>query len=498
MATKDLLNYVEGLYTDTSLLMIPENALYIQDNCVTSYKLGAILKRPGYTKIGSALQANKSILGLHNFRQSASVQKMLATVNNSGDTATQLFYSTGGAWTSVGAAASAWTIAGANVEMEDFIGYCFFVGYNGTSFLPVGSLTGTTFSTSTNVTNMPQAKYIVRYRDRLYVANCYITATAYPYRVYFSSIPSAGTISWTQATDFFDVDYSEEIKGLATNWDRLLVFTEYSAYYYDQNSKFKVFDVGTSNHRTIKNFGQYMIWADMNNVWASTGGQPQAVGGRVIDFIRNANMTNAFAEVVAGEYHLYLGSVTVNGITYSNCTLVFDIISGTWRVHEYYNTMTMFGKFYSSGQDYLYMGTSLGTVMKLGKYTDATLLVQDDVYPIHSWFQTGALSFDSPKDEKQLDRLVVYTDRAQGLKFKMRIVDKNVMALSKFMPIGECKQYINDMDLSGTKGNFIQIEAVESGSNPYWSFLGMTAIYSIAKVVGGGGYSSPPQVQMIQ
>ena len=212
-----------------------------------------------------------------------------------------------------------------NVEMEDFIGYCFFVGYGATDgFLPVGSLTGTTFSTSVNVTSMPGAKYIVRFRDRLYIGNCDITGTPYPYRVYYSSVPSAGAITWTPATDFLDVDYSEEITGLSENWDRLMVFTEYSVYTYDQDQKKKVWDLG-GYHRTIKNYGEYMFFANMDNVWLSTGGYPQAIGGKVRDFIRGTDMRSAFAEVVDEEYHLYLGNVTVNGISYANCALIYDI-----------------------------------------------------------------------------------------------------------------------------------------------------------------------------
>ena len=268
------LSFLKGAYTDVGIMSVPSDALYIADNVNVSYKMGAILKRPGYEIIGAALQAGKRITGLHNFRQSAATQKMLATVNNSGDTALQLFYSTGGAWTEVTDAETAWaTYEDAKVEMEDFIGYCFMVGYDATDgvFLPNATLTGTTFGT-TNTTSMPTAKYIKRYRDRLYVANCYETS-ARPYRVYFSSIPSAGTISWTVATDFLDVDYSESITGLGENFDRLLVFTEYSCYMYDQNSWNKAFDVGCSAHRTIKNLGAYTVWANRDGVWLSSGGR---------------------------------------------------------------------------------------------------------------------------------------------------------------------------------------------------------------------------------
>ncbi len=472
----NFLEWTNGAYTDVPLINVPQNALYIQSNVVTSYKIGAMLKRPGYVNIGSALQANKSITGLHNFRQTASVQKMLATCDDATSDDTQLFYSTGGSWTEVTDAETAWANkAGINVEMEDFITYCFFVGYGATDgFLPVGSLTGTTFSTSTNVTDMPTAKYIKRYRDRLYIGNCYETS-ARPYRVYFSSVPSGGSISWDDTQDFFDVDYSEEITGLSQNWDKLVVFTEYSGYFYNQVSKFKAWDVGCSNHRTIRNYGGYMFWANMDGVYMSTGGgYPQNISGRVQDFIRNVDMTDTFAEIVDEEYHLYLGSPTVNGVTYSNCSLIFNIPTKTWRWHEYADTMTIFAKYYSSGQDYLWMGDSSSDVHRLGKYTDGTLLTSDDGTPIHSWFQTGALSLGDPSTSKKLGKIQTYADRAIGLNLKARVVDRNNMAVTKFQPLLSIDKFINEKQINPNKGYFLQIEGVENGSSEYWSLFGFT------------------------
>lgn len=484
MQTFNYLNFIEGLYSDVTPILVPENALYLQDNCVTSYKLGSILKRPGYVKIGSTLQATKSITSLHHFRQSASTQKMLATVNNAGGTALQLLYSTGDAWTPIGAAVTAWNgYEDAKVEFEDFIGYCFMVGYDSTDsvFLPPRTLTGTTFGT-TNTTSMPNAKYIKRYRDRLYIANCDISGTKYPYRVYYSTVPSAGSITWTVASNFIDVDFSEDIKGIETNWDRLVVFTEYSAYMYNQSEKKQVWDVGCSNHRTIKNSGVYMIWANRDGIWMSTGDRPINVAGRAIDFIRGTNMTNSFAELVDEEYYLYIGSATVNGVSYSNCAVVLNLPTKTVRIEEYADTIISFGKFYSSGQDNLYMGASDGDVHRRGKYTNTNLLTTDNGAPIHSWFQTGFFSFGDPSSSKGISKIFAYADRAQGLELKARVGDKNTLSLSEFKPLGQLTKYINEFQCNPNKGNFIQFEGIENGSNQYWSLMGLSVLVDIDKL----------------
>lgn len=473
------MSYVEGVYTDVAPHLVPDSALYLMDNVVTSYKIGSILKRLGYSKVGATLQSGKSITGLHNFRQSAATQKMIATVNDSSDTDLQFFYKTAaGAWTAVAAAEVAWANkANCKAEMADFIGYCFIVGWDTTAgFLAPRSFTGTTFGT-TNTTSMPSAKYILRYRDRLYVLNCNSSGTDYPYRAYFSDVPVAGVITWTPASDFLDVDYSEEITGGGTNWDRLVLFTEYSAYMYNQTEFKQVWDVGCSAHRTIKNSSALMIWANSDGVWVSaSGGRPENVAGRVIDFFRFSDPTTWFAEVVSEEYYIYVGSVTVNGVSYTKCRLVLNIPSMTWRVEETFDTFSVFARYYSGGKNYLYMGASDGDVHVQSKYTDTTPIYADDGNPIHSWFQTGAWSLGDPSTVKRLAKILAYSDRAQDLQIKARIVNQNTMATTRFTSLGQLKNYINEFAVNPDPGHFLQIEGVEFGSQPYWSVMGFSAL----------------------
>lgn len=473
------MNHVEGLYSDVAPHLVPDNALALMDNVVVTHKIGTIMKRLGYSKVGATIQANKAITGLHNFRQNAATQKMLATINDSTDDDTQLFYKTAaGAWTEITTAETAWAnFANMKVEMIDFIGYCFFVGWGLTDgFLPVGSLTGTTFSTSANVTSMPQAKFGIRYRDRLYLLNCRSSGTDYPFRIYHSSVPSAGAITWTPASDFLDVDFSEELTGGGENWDRMVAFTEYSAYMYNQVEFKKVWDVGCTAHRTIKNSGVYMFWCNSDGVWASTSGRPENISGRVVDFFRYSDPTSWFAEVIDEEYYVYVGSVTVNGVGYTNCRVVFNIPTKTWRVEEMYDTHTVYARFNSSGKQFLYMGASDGDVQVMSKYSDASPVYGDDGQPIHSWFQTGALSFGDPSVPKMFPKALVYADRAQGVFMKARVVDRNAQVLSDFLPLGQIMKYINEFQISPSSGHFLQFEGVENSKDPYWSVFGYTIL----------------------
>lgn len=480
MAVLEYFNFLKGPNTAVSPFVMSPAMLTILSGCNISHKLGAILKDLGYVRVGAGvLETDKPIRSLYNFRQSAATQKMLATVDDSTSDDTQLFYSTGGNWTEITAAETAWAnYAGINVEMETFLQYCFFVGYGATDgFLPVASLTGTSFSTSTNVTSMPQGKFIKRYRDRLYVYNTKYSGTEYPYRCYYSDTPVAGAITWTPATAFFDVDYGEEGTGLGSNWDKLILFTQYSMYLYDQTQLKQVYDTGCSNHRTIQNSGIYTFWANSDGVWASTGGQPMNISGEVIDFIRGATPSNMFGVVVDEEYHLYVGTVTVDGITYSNTMLTFNIPTKTWRWREFYSSMTVLARYNSSGAQRLWMGDSIGTVWNKSKYTDATQYYADaattttDGQPIAALFETAPIIITSTL-KKALDTLIAYSDRAQGLRLFARVLDKNSRALTPYKSLGELKEYINNFACNVDKGEILQIQGAEVSTLPYFSFYG--------------------------
>jgi|TARA_Y100000310_G_scaffold140332_2_gene139720 hypothetical protein len=482
-----LSNFAKGANQSANPLIMDDDSLKVQNGIVTSYKLGVLLKRLGYSRVGDVAEANNSITGLFDSRETPSVQRELLTVNDSGDDHTQLFYNNSGTWTEIAAAEAAWAnFANINVEMETFIGYTFFVGHGTTDgFLPVGSLTDTTFSTSTNVTGMPQGKFIKRYRDRLYVANLF-DGSALPYRVGISDLPSGGTLAWTEYqadTGLFDVDYSEEITGMEENWDYLIIFNSNSAYYYNQDSLKKLWDVGCSNHRTLKNYSAYMIWANGDGVWVSTSmGRPQNVAGPVIDFIRAGTPANFFGEVVNEEYHLYVGSVTVDGVSYANVDLIFHFPTATWRWEELSDNMTIFSAYNSSGDISLHMGDDAGNVWNKSKYTDTSPVFSDSTVSgsgtvISVNCETKPYYFDDPSIRKKLQRVTVISDRALGVQMKMRVFDKNVRALSSYIPVGQLTKYINVFEGKNIEFNMIQFEFSESSTNEYFSILGIIIEY---------------------
>ena len=473
-----------GSNMNVSPLVHPIDQPYLMNGCSNTWKIGAITKDTGYALVDVQMVNAKSVLGLFNFRQAPGTEKMLATLDNTGGTATQLFYKTSaGAWTEIAAAAAAWLTTANKVEMEAFLGYCFFVGYNGTAFLPVASLTGTTFSTVTNVTSMPQGKFIAKFAGQLYVANCYTGATAYPFRVYNSSLPTAGAITWTPATDFKDVDYSEEITGMVEALGALIVFTEYQTYFYDLSSWKARWAQGCSSHRTIKKHKAYLLWCDFDGVQISTGGQPQMISGEIDALYKSGNPRNYFAEIVNEQYWLYMGNLTVGDTSYSNVMAVFDIGKSIWWIRELAQPMTSFARFNDAGKLRLYMGTANGQVMNKGQYTDATLLKTDNGADILGEFELAPFHLDSLDRFKKLNAIISFADKPGGVQMMARVIDSNSHVTTPYLPIGELKRYINTFDVDVEDGVIIQLKGTESGHNEFWSFLGYSMDVELDSVI---------------
>jgi len=232
-----------------------------------------------------------------------------------------------------------------------------------------------------------------------------------------------------------------------------------------------------------------MFWANSDGVWVSTGGQPQNISGEVIDFFRNSSDPTAwFAEIVDEQYCIYLGSVTVNGYTYSNCELRFNIPISTWEWRTFYESMAIYARYISSGKQRRYMGDTTGTVWNKGKYTDSTLVSADSQTtagtggnPINATFELAPVFFDVAQtngsinplsDVKNIRNIIAYAERAQGVALSARAVDRYTRILTPYMPLGKLTEYVNTFQTKVKDGVLLQIQGNEYSTAPYFSFYG--------------------------
>lgn len=175
-----------GMQHKVTKLLNQQNEQYIGKNVDLQYKLGGISKALGYSKKGNTINSGAAILGAGSLNTSGGGQNLIAF---SGTDAYK-FNSGTSAWD----AQSRTYTAAQRFEVEKFLDMLFEV--NGLTDVPE-SYNGTSWSTSTNVTDMPKAKYIKEYNSRLYLFHINIPiGGTFPSRVWYSNLPKNNTLSW--------------------------------------------------------------------------------------------------------------------------------------------------------------------------------------------------------------------------------------------------------------------------------------------------------------
>jgi hypothetical protein len=501
-------NFVDGANYGVSPFLVSQTELSELETASVSDELGLISKEPGYFIAGSAIpgRTDKSIFGFWTiYDPITQLTREYAVVNNAGNTDLELWSresSIGSytAWAEITAAEAAWTQHNRQVNFETFISKVFAVADLEN---PSGVIDGVSFSTTGLAANMPNAKYIKKYRDRLYVANCKKGSTNYPYRIYFSTIPAAGSITW-EDVNFIDVDFQEEITGLEANFDRLLIFTATKTYIYDQENLKLGWQVGCPYGSLIASDSVNTVWANSYGVWATVqGGQPQNIGGKVLPFLEYTflNQSSAAsrpysAAMVNGEYWLYIGStpVPVKDKSYSNLALVFNFQTSGWRLRPFSSAKRAFYKFYDYflNKDRLLMGSSIGTIWMYGTprvdwYSPTADLkaITADSYvdannnvPIASSFTLPPFKLESYDVQMYIDKIVPYVRNAGNLELTARILDNQSEALTEWFPIATLSKYQQEFSAKQIQGTLLQVRGSEIGKNTAWEFYGVEVLLS--------------------
>lgn len=485
----DNYNFSAGQNSAISPMLRPADNLEVAETCATNLKVGSVIKDPGYERRGvNVPEANKQIRGLYYSRANS---RLLATMNDSTDADTQLFYldTADNTWKEIAAAETAWALRpSVQIDMVDFIGYTFFAGKGPSGFIPSSSLTGTTFSTSTNVTNMPKAKFVTKYRSRLYA----IATEGAEYRVVFSERPQAGAIQWNPAGSFIDIDSFDPITAYGQNFDKLFLFTASETFVYDQQTLKQAWARGCNAPKTVKSTTQYFIFADSDGVWVSTGGFPQVVSGPVDDFIKgSASPDSWFAEIWGEEYWLYLGTVTIGELVYNNTVAIWDSGKNSWRVRTFPAAMTAFAnERQSTGKWLLNMGGVEGKIWRKGSYYDSPLITADAVesgvgLDITASFVTGVLQVGDPMLKAKAAKAVFYGKNVRGIQVYGRWLNSNSEVVMDWDFLGELKSFMTVMELKKPIGTMIQFKFIEVSKFAPFEYYGHSIELTLDSPING-------------
>lgn len=441
---------------------------------VYAYKLGKLEKVPGYSKAGSSqIDTDTANVFLHYYQNSASLTDYLI-----GGTPDTLKYRTTGDWASL-TGTNNYT-EGMELSAENYLDKVFLVSaespYTTAYFRPMATINGTTFTqspvTDTDLTDAPEGRYIVRYRDLLYVLNCNIGTTIYPSRAYYCDEPTAGAITWDNTNNFveFGFDDGDYITGGAEAFDRLVVFKQFSMWQYDESRREKVADIGCDSNRSVQKVNGNLYWYNRGGIYMWTGGIPVLISNKVqeyIDAIDQTTIGGIFAVEDGFEYKLFIGDVTVNGISYTNTWICYDTRRQTFYIRCTADTAYSATKYVESGKERTYFGGT-GYVYRLAKKIDE--VYDDDGDPIDSFFTTKNLDFGIPEDKKFSQRMTVFSRNCQGVNVSVDVDNNGTFRDTKSQVI---KKNVDSLNIS-TSGNRFRYKFYENSSNKSWSFEGFT------------------------
>lgn len=356
-----------GVQLKSNKYLMKDNQVLRAQN-VISDTLGSFTKRLGYTQIGAQITSSQDILMNTEFQYGTTPTRKHIVVCD-GAANSEVYVNSSGTWTSQSQSLT----AAAKARGTDFVDYFFLVNYDDAT----RSYSGSAWSTSTNVTSAPKAKYIESYRDRLYLAYCDVGGTAYPSRVYYSSLPASdGSITWDTTNDWFYVETQDgdHITGLAKNKVYLLVFKENSMFRYDGT-------YSATNLIPISwNLGavsQESIVVDENVVYAYSrkgvivyaGGEPRVISRPIqpiIDRVNQANLGDICGGMDGDHLLYYVGTLTSalpgDSSALTKVVLDYDTSQDLWTYHTIPDEPQCFGTYTSSGQKLLSFGDANGEV----------------------------------------------------------------------------------------------------------------------------------------
>lgn len=461
-----------GMQLRTNKFLVRPNELILAKN-VTGDIIGSWKTRLGSAKTGNTVEAGNNVLSLFGLEQpSDGSDKHLAVINSGG--AAVLKYNNSGTWTAI--SGTSWN-ASTKVEFAAFLNKAYLVGADSSNnYITTTSLSGTTLTD----TSFPKARYPKVFFDRLYLADCEVGGTRYPSRVYYSSIPTSGAITFTTSTDFLEVqtDDGDYLTGLATSFGRLLIFKNYSLYTWNLTSLVQVDDKGTIAHRTIQEFGNrvlylhysptvkgVMLWDGVGSKNISRSIEP------ILQAVTAANAAAAVSGKLNNHYYLYINDITLDSDTanyyglpktHTNVLLDYNAADNQWSVHTLPNDVTAFGAYNND----LYYGDSAGIVYQWasGNSDNGTSIVPEII--THN-FYTG-----QPNDRKEFQGVRINMHTPNGARVFCSIDNGDWLAL------GECYEPVTYFAIN-EKGYGIRFKVSGAGTAGPFVFDGLELEYQV-------------------
>jgi hypothetical protein len=450
-----LSDFKNGIVREAAVdeLLVPKDSVELAINMHFD-RIGAVVRRPGLTKLGETISSGNPVLGMGFYRNNAGTTfAALAKVN------TDVYANTGSGWSSVRPSLT----AGLKARFTNFVDYTFMVDGNatvsGSSVLKTWNGSGS-FGT-TNAASLPKGDFIENYRSRIWVGD---KATD---KLYYSDVvTTSNTI--TGGTSFLQISPAdgESMTGLKRHPRALLVFK--------QNHIYRVFSVNSTDPDPSINRGTY---SQESIVEAKDGiyyhhptgfykfvfdGEQEEISRPIIDVLQA--IPRSQYENIAGwadDDHVSweIGDITLDGISFTNLVCRRTISTQVWTIYSYpmeFRSSTL----YDSGSGlFNLLGGSDGSAYKYDVGTDdaGTSIFYDLI--THWLYLT-----DDKRIKKTLTKIAALAENATGANISYQIdMDHQEKSNNAWREIGGIKKNISET-LSLNAKNFTRIRFRFSGS----------------------------------
>jgi hypothetical protein len=325
----------EGVIRSSQLndTVTPENSVQLAVN-MNFDRVGAITTRNGIATYATTLGGSVTSFGTLNIQ--GGVKRLFAQ-----------FGTTIQAWDGVSWVTKRTTSVATKARFSQWLNHIYMV--NGTDALQCSD--GGNFAATAGfipATTMPVGHFVnAGFDGRIWVANKTADTIYYSDIVQFNVGTQTYSITYTN-TSFQNISPQdgESFTGLFRVPKALLVFKQnhiYRIYSADNIDPYPAYNVGTYSQESIVQAKDGLYFHHSSGFYKfAYDSQPTEISRRVLDFVKAIPRANY--ENVVGVYDGYdaikwsVGSVEVEGVTYTNCQMRYSISTQVWTIYDFAGT----------------------------------------------------------------------------------------------------------------------------------------------------------------